>query len=95
MRLGDEVLFYHSKEGNCIMGKMKVTEETHQDKTTADPSWVSAAFEPVMSFETPISLSIIKNTKGLENLGLIKQPRLAVMPLSNIEFEILTNISNY
>lgn len=34
-----------------------------------------------MIFETPISLSIIKNTKGLENLGLIKQPRLAVMKI--------------
>lgn len=40
MRLGDEVLFYHSQEGNCIVGKMKVIEEAHQDKTTADLRWV-------------------------------------------------------
>ncbi|MCK9452121.1 MAG: EVE domain-containing protein [Bacteroidales bacterium] len=34
MKLNEEVLFYHSQKGNCIMGKMKVIEEAHQDKTT-------------------------------------------------------------
>ena len=92
MRLGDVVLFYHSQEGNCVMGKMKVIEEAHQDKTTDDARWVSVTFEPVMTLATPISLSSIKNTNGLENIGLIKQPRLAVMPISNAEFEIITNI---
>ena len=91
MRLGDEVLFYHSQVGNCIMGKMKVVDEAHQDKTTADPRWVSVTFEPVGTIQPPISLSNIKNTNGLQDVGLVKQPRLAVMPLSNIEFEILTN----
>lgn len=90
MRMGDEVLFYHSQEGNCIMGKMKVIEEAHQDKTTEDSRWVSVTFEPVMTFEIPISLSGIKNMKGLENIGLIKQQRLAVMKLNVIEYEILT-----
>ena len=44
MKLGDEVLFYHSQEGNCIMGKMKVTEEARQDKTTDDTRWVSVMY---------------------------------------------------
>lgn len=92
MKLKDEVLFYHSQEGNCIMGKMKVIEEAHQDKTTLDPRWVSVTFEPVESFEKPISLQKIKETKELENIGLIKQPRLAVMRLSENELEILTNL---
>ena len=89
MKLNDKVLFYHSQQGNCVMGIMKVTEEAHQDKTTDDPRWLSVTFEPIESFEKPISLQIIKETKGLENLGLIKQPRLAVMKLSENEFETL------
>ncbi len=89
MRLGDVVLFYHSQEGHYIMGKMKVTAEAHQDRTTADTRWVSVTFEPVESFPQPISLSQIKTTAGLENIGLIKQPRLAVMKLSEIEFDII------
>ncbi|TAF77840.1 MAG: EVE domain-containing protein [Bacteroidetes bacterium] len=92
MKLNDEVLFYHSQESNCIMGKMKVIEEAHQDKTTDDTRWVSVTFEPFESMYTPISLQKIKETKGLENIGLIKQPRLAVMKLSKEEYEILLSI---
>lgn len=89
MKLNDEVLFYHSQEGNCIMGKMKVIEEAHQDFTTNDTRWVSVTFEPMESIIPPISLQKIKETKGLENIGLIKQPRLAVMKLSKDEYDCL------
>ena len=92
MKLNDEVLFYHSQKGKCIMGKMKVTEEAHQDFTTDDTRWVSVTFEPMESIIPPISLQKIKETKKLENIGLIKQPRLAVMKLSKKEFEILLNV---
>ena len=94
MKLKDEVLFYHSQEGNCIMGTMKVIEEAHQDKTTDDNRWVSVTFEPNKTFKNPISLVEIKQTKSLENIGLIKQPRLAVMKLKQEEFELLSNFKN-
>jgi len=94
MKLNDEVLFYHSQKGNCIMGKMKVIEEAHQDKTTDDKKWVSVAFEPTESFKNPISLQKIKHIKGLENIGLIKQPRLAVMSISECEYHILIKMGN-
>lgn len=90
MRLGDEVLFYHSQEGNCIMGKMIVAVEAYQDKTTNDNRWVSVTFEPTASFEKPISLKNIKETEGLENIGLIKQPRLSVMTLTNAEYGLIS-----
>jgi predicted RNA-binding protein with PUA-like domain len=93
MKLGDEVFFYHSQEGNEIKGVLKVSEEAHQDKTTEDTNWVSVTFVPIESFSKPISLQIIKGTKGLENIGLIKQPRLAVMKLTVAEFELINNVN--
>jgi predicted RNA-binding protein with PUA-like domain len=92
MNIGDEVLFYHSQEGNCIMGKMKVIEEAHQDKTTDNIRWISVTFEPIDSLNTPIDLSVIKATKGLENIGLIKQPRLAVIKLGKEEFNLILSL---
>jgi predicted RNA-binding protein with PUA-like domain len=92
MKIGDEVLFYHSQEGNCIMGKMKVIEEAHQDKTTDETRWVSVTFEPIENMYKPISLQKIKSTKGLENIGLIKQPRLAVMKLDKEEFYLIISL---
>jgi len=89
MKIGEAVLFYHSQEGNCIMGKMKVIEEAHQDKTTDDTTWVSVTFEPVESMYTPVPLQKINTTNGLENIGLIKQPRLAVTKLDKEEFDLI------
>jgi predicted RNA-binding protein with PUA-like domain len=94
MRMNDEVMFYHSQEGICIMGKMKVIEEAHQDKTTSDTRWVSVTFEPIDILPNPITLAQIKAIKGLENIGLIRQPRLAVMGLSKEEFELLNSKGN-
>lgn len=89
MQLHDKVLFYHSQEGNAIMGIMQVTATAHQDPTTTDERWLSVTFEPVNTFENPISLATIKGIKELENIGLIKQPRLAVMPLTQEEFDMI------
>jgi predicted RNA-binding protein with PUA-like domain len=92
MKLNDVVLFYHSQEGNCIMGKMKVIEEAHQDRTTIDQRWVSVTFEPVETFDNPLPLKKIKETKTLKNTGIIKQPRLSVMKLNEAEYHNLLNL---
>jgi len=94
MKLDEEALFYHSQKDNCIMGKMKVIEEAHQDKTTDDSRWVSVTFEPLGTFENPVTLAQIKKVTGLANIGLIKQPRLAVMPLKTEEFREIISLQN-
>ena len=93
MKLGDQVFFYHSQEGNEVMGLMKVIEEAHQDPTTTDTRWVSVTFEPVRSLEKPVSLHEIKNEPRLGSIGLIRQQRLAVMKLEEVEFEIILKMS--
>jgi predicted RNA-binding protein with PUA-like domain len=94
MQLDDQVLFYHSQEGNSIMGKMKVIEIAHQDPTTDDPKWLSVTFEPVETFEKAIALSQIKETPELANIGLVKQPRLSVMRLSENEFKVIVSLKS-
>jgi predicted RNA-binding protein with PUA-like domain len=89
MKLGDEVLYYQSQERQSVLGKMKVIEEAHQDKTTSDTKWLSVTFEPIENFEKPISLQTIKNADALKNIGLIKQPRLAVMKLTKSQFSFI------
>jgi predicted RNA-binding protein with PUA-like domain len=89
MKLGDQVLFYHSQEGNEVMGLMKVIEEAHQDPTTTDMKWVSVTFEPVRTLEKPVSLQEMKNEPRLSTIGLIRQQRLSVMNLEEVEFETI------
>lgn len=89
MRLGDEVLFYHSQEGNCVMGSLKVNQEAHQDPTTNDDRWVSVTFEPIETFENPLQLNKIRHIPELQDIGLIKQPRLSVVSLKKDEFDLI------
>ncbi len=86
MKIGDQALFYHSQQENLVMGIMKVIEEAHQDPTTSDERWVSVTFEPLQSLERPVSLNQIKTQPGLQQIALVRQPRLAVMELKEQEF---------
>lgn len=86
MKIGDAVLFYHSQEENRVMGVMKVIQEAHPDPTTSDPRWISVTFEPVETFINPVLLAEIKQNPELAGIGLIMQPRLAVMILTKPEF---------
>ena len=93
MKIGDAVLFYHSQKDNFIMGKMKVLEEAHQDPTTTDTRWISVTFEPVESLQHPVSLGSIKTNSKLAKIGLIKQPRLSAMSLTELEFKTIMEMA--
>ena len=91
MKKGDAVLFYHSNEGLAVVGIAQVIAEAYQDPTTEDPRWVVVDIEPVETLKQPVSLSEMKQDKRLQNLGLIKQGRLSVMPLTREEFAIIVS----
>ena len=93
MQLNDRVLFYHSQVDHAVMGIMKVIREARQDPTTSDTRWVSVTFEPVKTFARPVLLKQIKTIPELQNITLIKQPRVSVMTLSKIEFDLIVSLS--
>lgn len=87
MKLGDFVLYYHSNEGKEIVGYAKVVREAFQDPTTEDPAWVSVEISPEKTFKNTVTLEHIKTDAVLENMLIIKQGRLSVMPVTKKEFE--------
>jgi len=89
MRKDDAVLFYHSNEGLEVVGVARVIKEAYPDPTTADPRWVAVDIEPIETLATPVSLNDLKKDKRLQNIALIKQGRLSVMPLTQKEFEVI------
>jgi len=93
MRKGDTVLFYHSNEERQIMGLSTVVKEAYQDPTTDDPAWVVVDLKAGKKLKTPVTLVRIKQTPGLENIALIRQSRLSVMPLTDDEFTIIMSIA--
>jgi len=92
MGKGDLVLFYHSVVGKEIKGVAEVTREYYPDPTTQDEAWVVVDLKPVTPFNLPVTLEQIKNHPKLENISLVKQSRLSVMPITKSEFKIILTL---
>ncbi|MEI6972782.1 MAG: EVE domain-containing protein [bacterium] len=92
MRIGDEVLYYHSQKELAVVGLMQVSREAYPDPTCTDPRWLTCDFAQVETLEQPVSLAVIKANPRLSTLGLIRQPRLAVMPLTADQFDIIVKL---
>ena len=89
MQVGDQVLFYHSQQELAIMGLMEVKHTAYPDPTSNDPAWLTCDFRPIFSFSRPVPLAAIKADIRLASLPLVRQPRLAVMPVSTTVFRII------
>ena len=92
MRSGDPVLFYHSQQELSIVGLMEVTRESYPDPTSIDPQWLTCDFRPVRTLTQPIPLTEIKTNPALKELPLVRQPRLSVMPVTDLEFEEIFSV---
>ncbi len=94
MQEGDLVLFYHSVTEKQVMGVARVVKEFYQDPTTDDDRWVVVDLVPEQSFKKPVTLAEVKADERLENIALVKQARLSVMPLEQEEFDVLIELGN-
>ncbi len=94
MKEGDLVLFYHSNEGKEIVGIAKVVKEFYQDPTTDDERWVVVDLAPVETLNKPVTLEDIKADDFLQDIALVRQGRLSVMPLKVEEFDRIVALGN-
>ncbi len=94
MKKGDLVLFYHSNEGKEVVGIANVVKEFYQDPTTDDERWVVVDLAPVETFKTPVTLEMVKADPFLQEIALVRQGRLSVMPLKAEEFDRIVELGN-
>ena len=92
MKKGDQVLFYHSVDGKEVVGIAEVTKESYQDPTTDDERWVVVDLVPKQKLGKPVTLADIKSTASLEDIALVRQSRLSVVPLSAKEFKTIVKM---
>ena len=107
MKIGDLVLFYHSScEVPGVAGLAKVSKESHPDPSQFDkkseyydpkatkenPRWFMVEVEFVEKFDHVITLTTIKETKGLDKMPLVqKGSRLSINPVTPDEFKIISS----
>jgi len=94
MNVGDWCLYYHSNEGKEVVGIAEVVKTAYQDPTTDNPQWVVVDIKPVKKLKNPVSLAQMKGDSRLSDMGLIKQPRLSVISLTESQFNIILELAD-
>jgi len=96
MRIGDEILFYHSSCAEpAVVGVARVASEPYPDPTQFDrkskyfdpksrrdePRWVLVDIEFVRKLERPLPLAELKERTDLGGMTLLRRGnRLSIMP---------------
>ena len=89
MSKGDLCFFYHSNIGKEIVGIVEVIQTAFPDITDKEKKFVAVQIKFKQKMPEPVSLEMIKKTKELANLSLIKQSRLSVMPIDPKSWKII------
>ena len=109
MRVGDGVLFYHSREKPMgVYGIAEIVREAYPDDSAfdpqdkhydpksdpANPTWMMVDIGYVGTLETPVTLDMLKQTPGLEKMMVIQRgSRLSVQPITKKEWDIILGMS--
>ena len=86
MQPGDQVLFYASGESKSVLGLAEVTKAAFPDQTADEPGWVAVQLKAGRPLPRPVTLAEIKAVPALAQIGLVRQSRLSVMPLTSEAF---------
>lgn len=86
MKKGDLAFFYHSNEGQEIVGIAKVLKEHYQDPTTKEEAWIAVDFGPHKEFKKPVGLDVLKKDPSFKNMDLVRLSRLSVGKVTEKEF---------
>ena len=89
MKTGDLCLYYHSNIGLEIVGIAKVLKEHYPDPTAEKGDWSAVDIGPVKAVNRAVPLAEIKAHPDLQQFGLVRNPRLSVMPATFDEFSTL------
>ncbi|PPR11198.1 MAG: hypothetical protein CFH41_01299 [Alphaproteobacteria bacterium MarineAlpha11_Bin1] len=93
MTKGDKGFFYHSVNEKQIVGIVEVVKEHYPDHTDASGRFGMVDVKAIEPVETPVTLADIKAEPKLENLALVKQSRLSVVPVSKEEWKLLCKMA--
>ena len=93
MKKGDLCFFYHSNIGKEIVGTVEIIKTAFLDVTDKQGRFVAVQVKFKEKLKKPITLELIKKTREISHLPLIKQSRLSVMPIDFKSWKIIYKMS--
>jgi predicted RNA-binding protein with PUA-like domain len=92
MREGAAVLFYHSVSEKALVGVARVCRTAYPDPTASEGNWDCVDLTPVCPLPEPVTLASIKAHPELQELALLRQSRLSVIPVTRPQFDLLLRL---
>lgn len=89
MALGDLAFFYHSVNEKQIVGIVEVVKLYHPDPSDESGRFGMVDVKAVKPFVEPVTLAQIKAEPRLQDLALVRQSRLSVLPVGKAEWDLI------
>jgi predicted RNA-binding protein with PUA-like domain len=104
IKVGDDVLFYHSQTDKAVIGTARVVRRGYPDPTQFDrrqngfdpaaaadnPRWYAVDIQATGKLKTPVTLSRMRGMNGLEEMVLLRKgSRLSVQPVTAGEWKVI------
>jgi predicted RNA-binding protein with PUA-like domain len=93
MEVGDEILIYYSGKKKAVIGVAELAETAFPDPKDNTGTWVAVRIKARYKLNRPVTLKEIKEHPLLSNMVLVKNSRLSLQPVTEEEFEILTEMA--
>ncbi|HEY4135586.1 MAG TPA: EVE domain-containing protein [Alphaproteobacteria bacterium] len=95
MKVGDLGFFYHSVSEKSVVGVVEVSKAHHPDPTDETHRFGMVEVKALKPFPKPVSLDQIKADPRLQELALIRQSRLSVMPIDAASWKVICALGGY
>jgi len=82
---GDDALIYHTGNEKALVGLARIASAPYPDPS--DPKLVVVDIEPVKSLRRAVTLAEIKSEPTFADLGLVRVPRLSVVPVEPAQWK--------
>ncbi len=92
MKLGEELLFYHSNEGLAVVGIAKVAGEHFIDPSDPKGRFPAVTVAPLRPLKAPVTLAAMKAEPRLAGMAMFRQFRLSVAPVSDAERDVIVEM---
>lgn len=93
VKAGDEVFLYHTGDEKQLVGIAAVTSDPYPDPKENNPRLAVVTITPKQKLKRPVTLAEIKSDKTLKSFDLVRLPRLSVMPVSELQWKRLLELS--
>ncbi len=93
MKKGDLAFIYHTGDEKQIVGIAKIISDPYPDPKAKEEKLVVVDIQAEQKLHHPVTLAVVKSTKELASMPLVRIGRLSVQPVTEKEWNIIVSMS--